>query len=210
MNSSNTPKWKFRGGQLSLDFINSVDGRVELNGNDYTILKDKINNYEDLVDWAKTIGILNETTARNLVSLAGQKGKVTNRVFERAIKLRESLYRIFISIVENRVPLKEDIEVLNNECSAVREQQKLVYTSRKFSWNYELTDEPDNMIWQVALSGAELLLSDQLKRVKQCPGTNCGWLFLDASKNGSRQWCDMKDCGNVAKVRRYREKRKSE
>ena len=210
MNSNNTPKWKFRGGQLSLDFINSVDGRVELNGNNYTILKDKINNYEDLVDWAKTIGILNETTARNLVSLAGQKGKVTNRVFERAIKLRESLYRIFISIVENRVPLKEDIEVLNNECSAVREQQKLVYTSRKFSWNYELTDEPDNMIWQVALSGAELLLSDQLKRVKQCPGTNCGWLFLDASKNGSRQWCDMKDCGNVAKVRRYREKRKSE
>jgi predicted RNA-binding Zn ribbon-like protein len=210
MNSSKTPKWKFRGGQLSLDFVNSVDGRVELNGNDYTILKDKINNYEDLVDWAKTIGILNETTARNLVSLAGQKGKVTNRVFERAIKLRESLYRIFISIVENRVPLKEDIEVLNNECSAVREQQKLVYTSRKFSWNYELTDEPDNMIWQVALSGAELLLSDQLKRVKQCPGTNCGWLFLDASKNGSRQWCDMKDCGNVAKVRRYREKRKSE
>jgi predicted RNA-binding Zn ribbon-like protein len=210
MNSSKTPKWKFRGGQLSLDFVNSVDGRVELNGNDYTILKDKINNYEDLVDWAKTIGILNETTARNLVSLAGQKGKVTNSVFERAIKLRESLYRIFISIVENRVPLKEDIEVLNNECSAVREQQKLVYTSRKFSWNYELTDEPDNMIWQVALSGAELLLSDQLKRVKQCPGTNCGWLFLDASKNGSRQWCDMKDCGNVAKVRRYREKRKSE
>jgi predicted RNA-binding Zn ribbon-like protein len=210
MNSGKTPKWKFRGGQLSLDFVNSVDGRVELNGNDYTILKDKINNYEDLVDWAKTIGILNETTARNLVSLAGQKGKVTNRVFERAIKLRESLYRIFISIVENRVPLKEDIEVLNNECSAVREQQKLVYTSRKFSWNYELTDEPDNMIWQVALSGAELLLSDQLKRVKQCPGTNCGWLFLDASKNGSRQWCDMKDCGNVAKVRRYREKRKSE
>ena len=87
MNSSNTPKWKFRGGQLSLDFINSVDGRVELNGNNYTILKDKINNYEDLVDWAKTIGILNETTARNLVSLAGQKGKVTNSVFERAIKL---------------------------------------------------------------------------------------------------------------------------
>ena len=208
MNSNNTPKWKFRGGQLSLDFINSVDGRVELNGNNYKIRKDKINNYGDLVDWAKTIGILNETTARNLVSLSDQKGKVTNKIFERAIKLRESLYRIFISIIENREPLKADIGVLNNECSAAREQQKLVYASRKFSWNYELSGEPDNMIWQVALSGAELLLSDQLKRVKQCPGTNCGWLFLDASKNGSRQWCDMKDCGNVAKVRRYREKRK--
>jgi predicted RNA-binding Zn ribbon-like protein len=205
MNSSKNPKWKFRGGQLSLDFVNSVDGRVELNGNNYKIRKDKINNYEDLIDWAKTIGIIEKTTAQNL---AAQKGKIANRVFERAIKLRESLYRIFISIVENREPPKEDIEVLNNECSAAREQQKLVYSSRKFSWNYALPEEPDNMIWQVALSGAELLLSDQLKRVKQCPGDNCGWLFLDASKNGSRQWCDMKDCGNVAKVRRYREKRK--
>jgi predicted RNA-binding Zn ribbon-like protein len=208
MNNSKTPKWKFRGGQLSLDFINSVGGRIDLNGNDYTILKDKINNYEDLVDWAKTIGILNEVTARNLVSLSSQKEKVTNKVFKRAIKLRESLYRIFISIVENRVPPKEDIEVLNNECSVAREQQKLVYASRKFSWNYELPDEPDNMISQVALSGAELLLSDKLNRIKQCPGDNCGWLFFDSSKNGSRQWCDMKDCGNVAKVRRYREKRK--
>jgi predicted RNA-binding Zn ribbon-like protein len=205
MNSIKSPKWKFRGGQLSLDFVNSVDGRVELNGNNYKILKDKINNYEDLVDWARTIGIIEKTTAQNL---AAQKGKIANRVFERAIKLRESLYRIFISIVENREPPKEDIEVLNSQCSAAREQQKLVYNSRKFSWNYALPDEPDNMIRQVALSGAELLLSDQLKRVKQCPGDNCGWLFLDVSKNGSRQWCDMKDCGNVAKVRRYREKRK--
>lgn len=207
MNSSKIPKWKFRGGQLSIDFVNSVDGRVELNGNNYKIRKDKINNYEDLVDWARTIGILEKTTAQNL---ATQKGKVTNRLFERAITLRESLYRIFINVIEDREPLKKDIEVLNNECSIAREKQKLVYTSRKFTWSYELPDEPDCMIWQIALSGAELLLSDQLKRVKQCPGTNCGWLFLDASKNGSRQWCDMKDCGNVAKVRRFREKRKSE
>lgn len=208
METAISTKWKFRGGQLSLDFINSVGGRVDLNGNNYTILKDKINNYEDLVDWAKTIGILNEATARNLVYLSGQKGKVVNGVFKRAMKLRESLYRIFINVIKNRKPLKEDIEVLNNECSTAREQQRLVYTSGKFFWNYELPDAYDNMIWQVALSGSELLLSDNLKRVKQCPGTNCGWLFLDASKNSSRQWCDMKDCGNVAKVRRYREKRK--
>ncbi len=210
MENSTNSKWKFRGGQLSLDFINSVGGRVDMIGNDYTIIKDKINNYEDLVDWAKTVGILNEATTRNLVSLISQKGKVTNKIFERAIKLRESLYRIFLSIAKNCVPPREDIEMLNNECSAAREQQKLVYTSGKFSWNYELADEPDSMIWQVALSGAELLLSDKLNRIKQCPGDNCGWLFLDSSKNGSRQWCDMKDCGNVAKVRRYRKKFKLE
>ncbi|MGA2590961.1 MAG: CGNR zinc finger domain-containing protein [Bryobacteraceae bacterium] len=36
----------------------------------------------------------------------------------------------------------------------------------------------------------------------------CGWMFLDTTRNRSRQWCDMRDCGNRAKVRRFREKRR--
>jgi predicted RNA-binding Zn ribbon-like protein len=36
-----------------------------------------------------------------------------------------------------------------------------------------------------------------------CPGEGCGWLFFDASKNRSRRWCAMEDCGNRAKARRH-------
>ena len=54
---------------------------------------------------------------------------------------------------------------------------------------------------------AELLASEQqLAHLRQCCGDNCGWLFLDSSKNHSRRWCDMRDCGNRAKVRRHRQK----
>jgi predicted RNA-binding Zn ribbon-like protein len=45
--------------------------------------------------------------------------------------------------------------------------------------------------------------------VRQCGGESCGWLFLDTSRNRSRQWCDMRDCGNLAKVRRFRERQKT-
>jgi predicted RNA-binding Zn ribbon-like protein len=38
-------------------------------------------------------------------------------------------------------------------------------------------------------------------RVKVCPA--CRWLFLDRSKNQSRRWCDMKVCGNRAKVHQH-------
>jgi predicted RNA-binding Zn ribbon-like protein len=34
-------------------------------------------------------------------------------------------------------------------------------------------------------------------------------MFLDISKNGRRQWCDMQDCGNLAKVRRFRQRQSS-
>jgi predicted RNA-binding Zn ribbon-like protein len=46
-------------------------------------------------------------------------------------------------------------------------------------------------------------VSHKLDRVRSCQGDTCGWLFLDMSKNRSRRWCSMSDCGNTAKARRY-------
>jgi predicted RNA-binding Zn ribbon-like protein len=45
-----------------------------------------------------------------------------------------------------------------------------------------------------------------LERVRECANHDCGWLFLDLSRNRSRKWCDMSSCGNRAKVRRFRER----
>jgi len=55
-----------------------------------------------------------------------------------------------------------------------------------------------------------LTSSQRLNQVRQCRGDNCGWLFVDGSKNHSRRWCDMRDCGNRAKVRRHRLKQRRE
>src|ERR687898_229480 len=48
-----------------------------------------------------------------------------------------------------------------------------------------------------------LLTSPKLGRVKLCAGEGCGWVFLDESRNGSRRWCDSRDCGNRERVRRH-------
>jgi predicted RNA-binding Zn ribbon-like protein len=55
----------------------------------------------------------------------------------------------------------------------------------------------------VAWSAAELLTSENLERIKRCVDDTCGWLFLDNTKNRSRRWCDMGDCGSRAKAKRY-------
>ncbi|MGW0434340.1 CGNR zinc finger domain-containing protein [Micromonospora sp. NPDC003197] len=57
-----------------------------------------------------------------------------------------------------------------------------------------------------ARSGADLLGSPDRHQVRACPGTDCGWLFLD--RRGRRRWCSMADCGNRAKVRAYSARRK--
>lgn len=53
----------------------------------------------------------------------------------------------------------------------------------------------------VFLSGLRLLEPERLARIKICP--NCHWLYLDASRNRSRRWCDMAVCGNRQKARRH-------
>jgi predicted RNA-binding Zn ribbon-like protein len=55
-------------------------------------------------------------------------------------------------------------------------------------------------------STLRLLAMPDEGRMKICG--NCGWLFIDRSKNKSRAWCDMAVCGNRAKANRHYHRRK--
>lgn len=59
----------------------------------------------------------------------------------------------------------------------------------------------DRIIGPLAWAAVDLLRSDELDRLKQCPPNDCRWLFIDRTKNGSRRWCEMATCGNRAKRR---------
>jgi predicted RNA-binding Zn ribbon-like protein len=61
-------------------------------------------------------------------------------------------------------------------------------------------------IWRSAVG---LLESDAHTRVRRCASERCGKLFIDKSRNHTRRWCDMNDCGNAAKVRRYRQRQRA-
>jgi predicted RNA-binding Zn ribbon-like protein len=44
-------------------------------------------------------------------------------------------------------------------------------------------------------------------RLKACTDDSCQWAFFDATRNRSRTWCSMEECGNRQKTRRYRARR---
>ena len=54
----------------------------------------------------------------------------------------------------------------------------------------------------------EAMAAGTWSRLKACPADDCHWAFYDHSKNHSGTWCAMGVCGNRAKVRAYRERRK--
>lgn len=56
----------------------------------------------------------------------------------------------------------------------------------------------------IAFSAISILADRrEVERLKLCPGSNCGWLFIDETKNRRRRWCSMETCGNRAKANRH-------
>jgi predicted RNA-binding Zn ribbon-like protein len=72
-----------------------------------------------------------------------------------------------------------------------------------FVWDQGHADALDLIVRRVLWATAQLVTSPALARLRQCANRECGWLFLDTTKNNSRRWCSMEECGSRDKARRY-------
>jgi predicted RNA-binding Zn ribbon-like protein len=186
------------GGSLCLDFTNTVGSRHDAD------LHDKLKTYADLVAWSRHAGLLSERTARQLLEQAARDSAMANAAHTRAITLREAIYRIFSAANTGHRPKNADIEILNQALGRALAQARIVATGENFEWDWDANKLAlDQMLGPIARAAAELLTSPQLAQVRACANETCGWLFIDASRNHSRRWCDMSDCGNRAKARRH-------
>jgi predicted RNA-binding Zn ribbon-like protein len=208
---------KLIGGRLCLDFANTVGGRRSTSsstkkGRDgYVVLEERLADYHDLLAWSLRVGLLTDAAAKRLGREARMRESEAADVWERAIALREAVYRISMAVISRTQPRGNDLELLNRELTIAHD--RLILARREegdFVWKWnEAKDALDQMLWRIADSAAEMLTTSDLTRLRQCGGDNCGWLFEDTSRNRSRHWCDMQDCGNVAKVRRFRSRRRN-
>ena len=69
-------------------------------------------------------------------------------------------------------------------------------------------DDPMAPVHRLAHAAVGLLTDrDAMGLLQTCAG--CCWMYLDRSRNHSRRWCSMADCGTEAKKRRYVSKRRA-
>ena len=208
---SSAAEMKLIGGRLCLDFVNTVDGRKQHSTQRKSqalktvVLSDKLKDYSDLVAWSQHSGIVTTAEAARLVKESKQKPSAAKTVFHRAIALREALHRILKATVMRNMPPSIDLEIVNDELQKARKNERLISTDNAFTWEWIGREMAlDRMLWSIVHSAAEFLSTGDLSRLRECGGEECGWLFEDTSRNRSRQWCHMQDCGNLAKVRRFR------
>jgi predicted RNA-binding Zn ribbon-like protein len=194
----------FTGGLLCLDFANTVDDRPDVHPQEH------LNSYHDLVSWGQQAQVLAEREAQSLLEEAARRPAEATSVLERALGVREAIFRIFKSVSEEVVPEEDDLVSLSAAVAGAQVHARIVPKAGGFDWDWSGdANELDRMMWPVVRSAADLLTSDELDDIRLCASETCNWLFMDTSKNHSRRWCDMKSCGNRAKARRFYGRKKS-
>jgi predicted RNA-binding Zn ribbon-like protein len=201
------PNFQFVGGDLALDFCNTVGGKRG------GIAREKFHSLNDFISWAEQGKLLKPDQAASLKRYTARHPSNAAELLARATELREAIFRIFISASDEKTPAQEDMARLNAELAASLGRLRIGPAKEGEGFVWQWADEqlkPEHLLGPVARSAAELLVRPELvAKIHQCEGDNCGWLFVDCSKNHSRRWCDMRDCGNRAKVRRHRKRHKS-
>ncbi|MBA2393349.1 MAG: CGNR zinc finger domain-containing protein [Ktedonobacteraceae bacterium] len=196
-----TEAFNFVGNRLCLDFTNTLHDR----GTETE--RDHFSTYASLARWSEGAKILSAEEVQALLEEAKRHPEEAALVFRNATILREAIYRIFAALVREDSPEVADVQMLNTAYAQAMGRACVVQQGDTFTWDWQGKETAlDRMLWDIVRSAAELLVSQDLSLIRECAAEDCSWLFLDSSKNHSRRWCEMKGCGNRAKVGRHYEK----
>lgn len=194
MASMSVQELPLAGGHVALDLINTVEPRFTT--------ADQVEHLvspADLLAWAHRVGLIDdaETTAVRR-AWSGSPAQAAADL-DAALELREALYRTLSGD-------RDDLALLAGRWAAAGSRTTLVAEGGGYRLAVAASI-PDRL----AVAAVDLLTTADLTRLHACPVADggCGWLFLDLSRNGSRRWCVMEDCGAKAKARRLTERRRT-
>lgn len=154
---------------------------------------DAIGDPERLSDWIAT-------TTGDYVSAPDEEGQ------SRVIALRESLRALLRAnnggdaAAADLAPLREAAERSRYRTSVDAEGHLALAPARSDLGGFEA---------RLLLALERLQSSGAWPRLKACTDDGCQWAFFDATRNRSRTWCSMEECGNREKTRRYRARKLS-
>jgi len=173
------------GGHVALDLVNTVSWRL-----DPSRTVDRLPDGEALVRWAHFVGLL-------------EGREVGDDVAARVRKLREQLYCVVQPLAVGEQPAAPDVERLRRTLIGAVGRADVASVMPLELSGADLRDE-------LALAAWRLLVREDPRRIRQCRASDCGWIFLDRTKNASRVWCSSADCGNRSRARRHYARRTAE
>ena len=181
-----------------MGFVNTLSGRGT------SAPKEGLGSYVALVDWARGAGVLTASAAADLRRGAESRPREADRALTDALDLREQLHALFSAVAQGKSPAAPLLVTLADHLGAGFAQARLVFQEGRLQWAPGPVAVLEDITREVARAAARLVGSGSLAKVRACAAEDCRWWFVDDTKNHSRRWCEMKTCGNRAKLRRFR------
>jgi len=181
-----------------LAFVNTLSGRPTESPSERLV------SYDALVDWAREQHLVSAAAGDRLLTEARRHPQQAASVLARAREFREALNALAVAIEHDRQPAPAVLATIGGGLAEAYAHGRLVPHEGRLQWIASAEDDLDRILWEIGRATGRLVGSPRLGKVRSCAAPDCGWWFLDDTKNHSRRWCDMKLCGNREKIRRFR------
>jgi predicted RNA-binding Zn ribbon-like protein len=196
--------FKYVGGDPSLDLVNTVDWTAR------GPAEDRLTDFERLTRWAEGAGVITARQATQARSLALAQPRMAERAHREAVELRWQLRQLFVGVSRReRADVGGALQAFNDSLRPALSELTLALPSRgavadaPLQWSWRgASERVDAILWPVLRAAADLLTSPEAAQIRECAGDDCGWMYVDRSRNGLRRWCQMETCGNREKARR--------
>jgi len=177
-----------------MDFVNTIHDRYAAVPEDY------LSDYSRYLGWSLRVGLVTAREARALAALTPPPS-----LLREMRSLREKLHRLFGALVDGHAP--EAAALAGLEAWLHRAWRGLALDARSPTWLAPKARATNATLplQRLALSALDILQHCPPARLKRCASEDeCGWLFIDETKNNRRRWCAMDTCGVRAKMQTYR------
>jgi predicted RNA-binding Zn ribbon-like protein len=189
------PEVLYVAGDPALDLINTVDWTSR------GLEQERISSYDRLTRWAEGAGVIDQAAGRQLRRLAVERPRAAAAAVEYAQRTRDALRELFGAIARGESP-GAALPRFNQLLAQAMERLEV---APDFEWRWRgQQSDLRSVVWPVIWSAAQLLRSNEAANVRVCDGDECGWMYVDRSRNGLRRWCQMRTCGTLEKSRRRR------
>jgi predicted RNA-binding Zn ribbon-like protein len=201
--------FKYVAGDPALDLVNTVDWTSG------GLVEDRLSAYDRFAQWAEGAEIVVPRLAAHFQTEARARPDAAAKALREAVRLRWVLRQIFVAVArgESVTTLRatSDLNALLTESLshlqlAGKSPANEGAAPLQWSWR-DAASRLDSLLWPVVRSAAELLASDEANQIHECGGTDCGWMYVDRSRNGLRRWCEMESCGTREKSRQRAQRR---
>ena len=202
------PAYEFRyvGEVACFDLVNTAKWR------DGQVLEEGLDDYDRVVEWAEGADVVSASLAGDLREHAAAHPREARAALAAVRDARRTLRDLFAALAAGGEP--EALPAFNALLGEALGHLQIALTppaarggARGGAWAWRgMRSGLDTLLWPVLWSAARLLASGEATAIRVCAGEDCGWTYVDRSRNGFRRWCEMETCGTREKSRRRAER----